>query len=301
MSQLPAEEFALCNGIELCYQQFGPADGEPLLLIMGLGAQMTFWPLPMIERLANKGYRVIRFDNRDIGRSGKLRSPHKQGALASMARYLTRLPLKTAYTLDDLVADTLALLDHLCIDKAHLVGASMGGMIAQLLAATHPERVLSLTSIMSNTNNPWLPPPKPAAMLALIGPKKIAQTEEEYVQMGRELLKQIGGTHPQGKLLDDMLKDSFARGINPRGVKQQFMAILASGDFTRQLQHITCPTCVIHGERDPLLRPRGGKASAKAIKGAELHLIKGMGHDLPAAVLPEVVNLIDNNAQRANA
>lgn len=298
MNSLPAEEFAHCNGIELCYQQFGPRDGEPLLFIMGLGAQMVFWPLALIEQLADKGYRVIRFDNRDIGHSGKVKSQIKQKTLPSMLRYLARLPVTSAYTLHDMAADTIALLDHLNIERAHLVGASMGGMIAQLTAADYPERVSSLTSIMSNTNSPWLPPSKPSAMLALVGPKKLAQTEAEAVLMGRELLRRIGGTLPQGEQLDHILATSFKRGVYPRGIKQQFMAILATGDLSRRLKTIDCPTSVIHGAADPLLRPAGAHASARAIKGAKLHLIKGMGHDLPPAVLDEVATLITENIQR---
>lgn len=295
---LPAEEFATCNGMNLCYQQFGPADGEPLLFIMGLGAQMVFWPDALMHDLAARGYHVIRFDNRDIGRSERLRCDSKQSALVSMLRYLARLKVDAGYTLYDMVDDTIALLDHLGIAQAHLIGASMGGMIAQLTTATHPERVKSLTSIMSNTNSPWLPPSKPSAILALIGPKKIAKTEDEYLSMGRELLTKIGGNLPQGTLLDDMLKASFARGIYPRGVKQQFMAILATGDFTSKLKTIRCPTTIIHGAVDPLLRPAGGRASARAITGARLELIDGMGHDLPPAVLPRMVELIDATAKR---
>ena len=293
---LPAEQFATCNGMELCYQEFGPATGEPLLFIMGLGAQMVFWPDELMEDLAARGYRVIRFDNRDIGRSQRLRCEQKQSALVSMLRYLARLKVDAGYTLHDMVDDTIALLDHLSIAKAHLIGASMGGMIAQLTCATHPERVKSLTSIMSNTNSPWLPPSKPSAMLALIGPKKIAKTEDEYVAMGRELLGKIGGTLPQGELLDTMLKASFARGIHPRGVKQQFMAILATGDFSGRLKTIRCPTTIIHGAVDPLLRPAGGRASARAIANARLEIIDGMGHDLPPAVLPRIAELIDATA-----
>lgn len=299
MIHTTGEQFATCNGLKLCYQQFGPETGEPLLFIMGLGAQMVFWPDALMEDLAARGYRVIRFDNRDIGRSERLRWDTKQSALVSMLRYLARLKVEAGYTLHDLVDDTIALLDHLGIDKAHLIGASMGGMIAQLTAATHPERVNSLTSIMSNTNSPWLPPPKPSAMLALIGPKKIAKTEAEYLSMGRELLAKIGGTLPQGELLDQMLSRSWERGIHPRGVKQQFMAILATGDFTSRLKTIRCPATVIHGAVDPLLRPAGGRASARAIPGARLEIIDGMGHDLPPAVLPRVADLIAATARRA--
>ncbi len=299
MSALPHENLATCNGLQLCYQQFGPEDGEPLVFIMGLGAQMVFWPLPLLENLADRGYRIIRFDNRDIGHSEKLRAKTHRNSMVSMARYLLRLKVDALYNLDDMVDDTIALLDELDIQRAHLIGASMGGMIAQLTAATHPDRVKSLTSIMSNTNSPWLPPSKPSALWALIGPREQPTTCEGYIAMGRELMKKIGGSHPQGELLDDMMRESWERGINPRGVVQQFMAIMATGDFSSRLRQVKCPTTIIHGAADPLLRPAGGKASAKAIKGAELHLINGMGHDLPPAVIPQVADLVDRNARKA--
>lgn len=297
----PTEQLAVCNGIEICYQSFGPDNGEPLLLIMGLSAQMVFWPIPLIDDLVNRGYRVIRFDNRDIGHSEKIRSSIRNSALGSMLRYLARMKVEAAYTLHDMVDDTLGLLDHLKIEKAHVVGASMGGMIAQLMAANHPERVKSLTSIMSNTNSPWLPPSKPKAMWSLIGPRDLPKTRDEQIRMGRETLASIGGTHPQGELLDTIMGETWDRGIYPRGVKQQFMAILATGDFTRELRKVRCPATILHGAVDPLLRPAGGKASAKAIKGAKLHLIDGMGHDLPPAVLPQVAELIHQTACSATA
>jgi len=299
MTQLPPEEFAQSNGITLCYQQFGPADGEPLVFIMGLGAQMVFWPVPLLQDLADRGYRVIRFDNRDVGRSTRFRWSLKGNALTALLRYTTRLSVPAEYTLRDMVKDTIGLLDHLGIDKANLIGASMGGMIAQLTAATFPDRVKSLTSIMSGTNNPWAAPPKPSAMKALIGPKKPAQNAEEYIALGTDTLKHIGGTLPQGELLDTILRASWERGLYLRGIKQQFLAILATGNLTSQLKKVRCPTTVIHGAVDPLLRPSNGKASAKAIKGAKLHLIKGMGHDLPPAVLPQLANLIEQTAKSA--
>lgn len=293
------ETLAETNGIELCYQQFGPDDGTPLVLIMGLGAQMVFWPMPLIDDLVARGYRVIRFDNRDIGHSTRFRWQQSGGATGALLKHLLKRPVATEYTLYDMVADTIGLLDYLNIDKAHLVGASMGGLIAQLTAATHPNRVASLTSIMSNTNSPWLTPPKPSALWALIGPKELPQTLDQYLKMGRATTRKIGGKLPQGDLLDEVLTETYHRGLYPRGIKQQFMAILGTGDISHQLKHIVCPTTVIHGAIDPLLRPAGGKASARAIHGASLKLIKGMGHDLPPAVLPQIANLIDATAKKA--
>lgn len=300
MTQLPPEQFAQSNDIKLCYQEFGPQDGEPLVFIMGLGAQMVFWPVPLLQDLANRGFRVIRFDNRDIGKSERFRWSIKSNALTAMARYTARLSVPAEYTLHDMVKDTVGLLDFLNIDKATLIGASMGGMIAQLTAATYPERVKSLVSIMSGTNNPWALPPKPSAMKALIGPKKPAQNVDEYITLGNNTLKYIGGSLPQGELLNEILRASWERGIYLRGIKQQFMAIMATGDFAKRLKAVRCPTTVIHGASDPLLRPSNGKASAKAIKGAKLHLIKGMGHDLPPAVLPEIADLIEQTAKIAS-
>lgn len=281
------------NGIELFYESRGPEDGEPIVFIMGLSAQLVFWPEALLDALANRGYRVIAFDNRDAGKSTAIRKPFRQGPLAAMLRYVLGLKVDAPYTLDDLAADTLGLMDALGIGQAHLVGASMGGMIAQLTAATHPDRVLTLTSIMSSTNSPFLPPPKPAALKILLAPRVKIETAEQYVEFGLGLMARLGGTLDQGRdELTEMFQRSWERGLNPRGVRNQFMAILATGNLTRRLRRVRCPAQVIHGGSDPLIRPAGGRASAKAIPGARLTILDGMGHDLPPAVVPRIADLI---------
>ncbi|EKF75972.1 alpha/beta hydrolase [Alcanivorax hongdengensis A-11-3] len=288
------------NGIELFYESRGPENGEPVVFVMGLSAQMVFWPDVLLDELAEQGYRVIRFDNRDVGKSTRIRKRFKQGPMGAIVRSMLRMKVESAYTLHDMVADTVGLLDGLGIDKAHLVGASMGGMISQLTAATHPDRVLSLTSIMSSTNSPLLPPPKPAALKTLVAPRVKIETEEQFIEFGLAMMAKLGGTLPQGtEELTEMYRQSWARGINPRGIRNQFMAIMATGNFTRQLKQVRCPTTVIHGGADPLIRPAGGRASARAIRGAHLSIIPGMGHDFPPSVIDRIATLIVENVQRA--
>ena len=288
------------QGIELFYDERGPEDGTPLLFIMGLSAQMVFWPAPLLDALAARGFRVIRFDNRDVGLSTLLREPLRHSAIAAIVRATLGLKVHAPYTLHDMVGDACALLDALGIERAHLIGVSMGGMISQLMAATRPERVSSLTSIMSSTNSRWLPPPKPAALKALVGPRVRITNEEQYIAFGRQMMRTIGGRLPPGEaLLEQMFGESWARGLHPRGVRQQFMAILATGDLTPYVKKIRCPATVIHGSADPLVRPAGGRASARHIPGAALHIIDGMGHDLPEQVLPQVARLIEQTVNKA--
>jgi pimeloyl-ACP methyl ester carboxylesterase len=202
--------------------------------------------------------------------------------------------------LDDLVADTMGLLDALGIERAHLVGASMGGMVAQLAAATHPERVLSVTSIMSSTNSPFLPPPKPAALKTLVAPRVKIETVEDYVAFGLGMMAKLGGTLDQGREeLTEMFQRSWERGLNPRGIRNQFMAIMATGNLSKRLKKVRCPAQVIHGGSDPLIRPAGGRASARAMPGARLAIIDGMGHDFPPSVQPRLIELVAENCARA--
>lgn len=288
------------QGIELFYDERGPVDGAPLLFIMGLSAQMVFWPAPLLDQLAAQGFRVIRFDNRDVGLSTHLRAPIRHSPLAAIARSMLGLKLTVPYTLHDMVDDTCALLDALGIDRAHLIGASMGGMIGQLMAATRPQRVLSLTSIMSGTNSRWLPPPKPAALKGLVAPRVRIENREQYIEFGRQMMRTIGGRLPQGDaLMEQMFGESWERGLHPRGIRQQFMAILATGDLTRYVKKIRCPVTVIHGSVDPLIRPAGGRASARHIPGAKLVMIPNMGHDMPESLLPRIAQLIEETARRA--
>jgi len=290
------------GGIELCYEDWGDEAAEPILLIMGLSAQMLVWPDEFCQMLVEKGYRVIRFDNRDIGLSTKVKAKiEKMNELVRMARFSLGLKSPAPYSLYDMARDSVELLDHLGIRQAHVVGASMGGMIAQVLAGTRPERVKSLGVIFSSTNQPLLPPPHPKALQPLMkGPGKGASTEE-IVAHSVKLFSIIGSpAHP----MPQEERESFSRRLisrnyHPAGVKRQFTAVLSSGSLKPVARKILAPTVVIHGKEDKLVPPACGKAVARAIRGAELHMIPGMGHDLPRALWPKFVHLIDSNARRA--
>ena len=286
---------ALPSGIELAYETFGDPGDPPLLLVMGLGTQMIGWPDPFCTRLAEGGLHVIRFDNRDVGGSTHL---HDAGAPDVMAA-LGGDASSASYTLSDMAADTVGLLDHLELDSAHVVGASMGGMIAQTVAIEHPDRVRSLTSIMSSTGDRGVGQPTPAGMGALLTPP--ASTREEAVDRTLAVFRVIGS--PGYTLDEDALRAraelSYDRGHDPDGVSRQLVAVLASGDRTARLGDVRVPTLVIHGADDPLVEPSGAHATAAAIPHAELVLIDGMGHELPAALWPQVVARIAALVERA--
>lgn len=290
------------NGIELFYESRGPETGETIVFVMGLSAQMVFWPEPLLDSLVERGYRVVRFDNRDVGKSSRIRRRLKHGPLTAIMRSYVGLSVDAPYTLHDMVDDTVGLLDALAIERAHVVGASMGGMISQLMAGKYPHRVLSLTSIMSSNNSRLVPPPKPAALKALVAPRVKIETEEEFVAFGLEMMAKLAGTLPQGREeLAEIYRQCWARGINPLGIRNQFLGIVATGALTPWLKKIDCPATVIHGGADPLIRPAGGKASARHISGAKLAILPGMGHDFPPAVLDQMSDLIAETAARANS
>jgi pimeloyl-ACP methyl ester carboxylesterase len=275
------------RGIELCCETFGDPTDPPLVLVMGLGMQMVHWPLPLIAQLVERGLYVVRFDNRDRGRSTHIgiRPP-------TPSRLLTRRFGADQYTLEDMALDTVGLLDALKLESVHLVGVSMGGMIAQTVAATRPRRVRSLTSIMSTTGSRRAGQPKPHIYPQLLKP---APGERDgYVEHMLALLTAIGAP---GDALDTpdiraYLADTYDRDPDVRGTGRQLAAILASGNRTRRLQAITAPTLVIHGEQDPLIAASGGRATAKAIPNATLMLIPQMGHGLPERLWPQLVDAV---------
>jgi pimeloyl-ACP methyl ester carboxylesterase len=284
------------TGVELCYETFGDPSDTPLLLVMGLATQMIAWRDEFCAELASHGHYVVRFDNRDVGRSARI-----DGPTPKLHQLVLRSPRGAPYTLGDMAADTVGLLDALEIEQAHVVGASMGGMIAQTVAARYPNRVLSLTSIMSNTGNRWTGQPHLTAYSALL--KAAPREREAFVEYVVESYARVGST---GYARDeDGLRDiagrSFDRGLNPAGTARQMWAITASGDRTEELGRITAPTLVIHGTVDKLVRPSGGFATQKAIPGARLVTIEGMGHDLPRALWPRYVELITEHAAAADA
>ncbi|HME70566.1 MAG TPA: alpha/beta hydrolase [Myxococcota bacterium] len=289
------------NGVELEYETFGAAQAPAILLIMGLGAQMILWDEEFCEALARRGYRVIRFDNRDVGLSTKLEDagvPNVATALAAMAQ---GRPPSAAYTLHNMADDTAGLLGALRIDAAHVVGASMGGMIAQTLAIRHPKRIRTLTSIMSTTGNPALPPATPAAMQVLMTP---APTQREaYIEHHVEVSKVVGspGFPFDPEAVRARGARVFDRGVFPAGIARQLVAILASGNRKPLLASVRAPTLVIHGSADPLVPIAAGRDTAQAVPGADLFEIEGMGHDLPREVWPRLVDAIAKHAGRAAA
>jgi pimeloyl-ACP methyl ester carboxylesterase len=292
---------ARANGIELCYEIFGASDAEPLVLIMGLGAQMIHWDDEFCRQLAARGFRVIRFDNRDIGKSTQMKGGKRLGGLELLKLKLFKTPVAAPYKLYDMATDTISLLDALHIKRAHIVGASMGGMIAQEIAIVFPERVRSLTSIMSTTGNPKVPGPTREASALLLAPP--VTTRDEFIVRFAQTWKLLRvGSFPQDEALDrERAIRTFERGLHPEGVGRQLRAILASGSRKERLAKVKAPTLVIHGTVDPLVRPEGGKDTAASIPGAKLLMVEGMGHALPIPMWPQIIDAIDKHAHGASA
>jgi pimeloyl-ACP methyl ester carboxylesterase len=294
-------QIARANGIDICYEIFGDAKAEPMLLIMGLGAQMIHWDDEFCRQLAARGFRVIRFDNRDIGKSSKLSGGKRLTAVELLKLRFLKIPVAAPYTLLDMAKDTISLMDVLGIQSAHLVGASMGGMIAQEIAISFPQRVRSLTSIMSTTGNPKVPPPTREASAILMAPPP-ATKEEFFVRFAQTWKILRGGSFPEDEALDrSRAERTYERGLNPAGVGRQLRAILASGSRKERLRAVKAPTLVIHGSVDPLVRPEGGKDTAASIPGAKFLLVEGMGHALPIPMWPPVIDAIDKHAHGAAA
>ncbi len=292
------------NGITLEYDVHGPESGEPLLLIMGLGAQMTHWPQAFIDDLAARGYRVIRHDNRDVGLSEKLDAAGAPDMQKVYGALMGGEKPPVAYLLSDMATDAAALLDALGVERAHIVGASMGGMIAQMLAAEHPHKVLSLTSIMSSTGNPALPPAKPEAMARLSDRGPDPRTDlAGFLDHGMSGARIMAGPNYEPDEVETRanLQAAFERSFYPVGFQRQMAAIVASGDRRDALKTITAPTVVIHGVDDPLVPKDGGEDTAANIAGAELHLLEAMGHNFPKPLYGKVADLIERATARARA
>jgi pimeloyl-ACP methyl ester carboxylesterase len=286
---------AQANGIELEYETFGDPSNPAILLIMGLGIQLLGWHEVFCNMLVERGFFVIRYDNRDVGLSSKI----EDGPEPDLMRLLAGDTSSASYTLDDMADDAAGLLDALGIEKAHLVGISMGGMIGQTLAIRHPDRVLSLTSIMSTTGGQAVGQPRQDVMMALITPAP--EDREAFVDYQANLFRLIGS--PDYPMPDDQLREiigqSYDRMHYPPGFLRQLTGIMASGDRTAALASVDVPTLVIHGEVDPLIQVDGGEATAKAIPGAKLVTIAGMGHDFPPQLWQRFVDEIVANAERA--
>jgi pimeloyl-ACP methyl ester carboxylesterase len=282
--------------VELCYQTFGDPADEPMLLIMGLGGPMTWWDPDFCQRLADRGFYVTRYDNRDTGRSSRLDGRVTKGA---MVRSFLGRKVRAPYSMDDLAEDGFVLLDHLGVGPAHLVGISMGGMIAQTMAVNDPERVLSLTSIMSTTGRRSVGWQDPRLLPMLMA--RGARTREAYVDGAARVWKMIGSPlYPDTTAaIADRAAETWDRGISASGVARQMAAILTQPDRTARLRGLRVPTLVIHGMSDKMVHVSGGRATSHAVPGSELLLVPGMGHDLPHALYDTFVDAIVRTAARA--
>ncbi len=283
------------NDVELCYQTFGDPDHEPLLLVMGLSGPMTWWDQAFCELLAGAGFHVVRYDNRDTGRSTRVRARvGRSQLLRAFAGQKVRVP----YSMADLAGDAVALLDHLGLDSAHVVGVSMGGMIAQTVAVEHPDRVRSLTSISSTTGRRTVGWQHPSLLPRLIAPRKAGR--EAFVESSVAMWSLIGsaGYPADPEALRTRAGDTFDRGVSASGVVRQMLAVLTQPDRTHRLRSLRVPALVVHGLEDKMVHVSGGRSTAAAIPGAELLLVDGMGHDLPPDLFPTLVEAIVRTARR---
>jgi pimeloyl-ACP methyl ester carboxylesterase len=292
---MPEEFCDVGRGMTLCYEGFGDPDDTPILLIMGLATQMIAWHEEFCEQLAERGFYVVRFDNRDIGRS-----THLGFSPPSMGQMFRRRVGPEQYTLSDMAEDTAGLLRKLEIAPAHIVGASMGGMIGQMLAAEHPEVVRSLTSIMSNTGSRRHGQPALSVYPYLLRPPP--HDRDGYIERSAEVFGLVGSTgfDRDEQYIRERAGRSYDRGFDVRAGGRQLGAIVATGDRTKILGQIKAPTLVIHGTVDKMIRPSGGRATARAIPGARLMMIEGMGHDLPRGVWPRIIDAVAEHARAAD-
>ncbi|WP_343599889.1 alpha/beta hydrolase [Mycobacterium sp.] len=276
----------------LYYEDMGDPYDPPVLLIMGLGAQLLLWRTAFCEKLVAEGYRVIRYDNRDVGLSSKTERRQSNGPLVPrLIKFALGLSTPSPYTLEDMADDAAAVLDHLSIPRAHVVGASMGGMIAQIVAARFAERTRSLAVIFSSNNRALLPPPAPRALLAILKGPAPGSPRDVVVDNAVRVVRIIGSPAypaPEQRIREEAI-EGYERSYFPWGVARQFSAILGSGSLVRYDRQITAPTVVIHGRADTLMRPSGGQAVARAIRGARLVLLDGMGHELPEELWDRVI------------
>jgi len=287
----------LPSGIELCYQTFGDPTGRPLLLVMGLGGPMNWWDADLCRMLAGAGFYVIRYDNRDTGRSSRIGVRVKR---STIVRAFAGGRVRAPYSIPDMAADAFGLLDHLGLEAAHVVGVSMGGMIAQTMAITQQQRVLSLTSIMSTTGKRSVGWQHPSLLPTLIGSR--GPGLEAYIRTSSRVWRLIGSPgYPQSDAeLRAKAEETFERGVSASGVMRQMLAVLTQPNRSLRLRSLRVPTLVIHGLADKMVHVSGGRATAAAIPGAELLLIDGMGHDLPRELFETFTDAIARTAERAN-
>lgn len=286
------------NGVELHYEDHGPTDAPTILLVMGLGAQMIAWPDEFVHGLVGKGFRVIRYDNRDVGMSQRMEQAATPNLVWTMLKARFGLPLGVGYTLSDMAKDGVGLLNALGIERAHVVGASMGGMIVQLMAANHRERLLSMTSIMSSSGAPGLPGPRADIRRQMMAARPSGANREEAVAFGAELVKSFSYPDPArpDNAHAEMAGQAFDRGYYPIGTRRQLLAIIADGSRVERLKTITTPTLVIHGGADPLVPKDGSIDIARHVPEARLEIIDEMAHDLPPSQVDRMVGLIAGHA-----
>jgi pimeloyl-ACP methyl ester carboxylesterase len=290
------------NNIDIYYEENGPADAPVILLVMGLGAQMIAWPDEFIHGLVSKGYRVIHYDNRDVGLSQRMDGAKTPNLVWTMLKARFGLPVRVPYTLTDMAADGIGLLDALGIDKAHVAGASMGGMIVQLMAANHRERLLSMTSIMSSSGKPGLPGARADIQKSFMVKRPPDASRNEAVAFGTELVRSFSYPDPARpeNAHAELTAKAFDRGYYPVGTRRQLLAIIADGSRVERLKTITTPTLVVHGGADPLVPKEGSEDIARHIPGARLEIIDEMAHDLPPSQVGRMVDLIAGHATQAH-
>jgi pimeloyl-ACP methyl ester carboxylesterase len=290
------------NNIDIYYEENGPADAPVILLVMGLGAQMIAWPDEFIHGLVSKGYRVIHYDNRDVGLSQRMDGAKTPNLVWTMLKARFGLPVRVPYTLTDMAADGIGLLDALGIDKAHVAGASMGGMIVQLMAANHRERLLSMTSIMSSSGKPGLPGARADIQKSFMVKRPPDASRNEAVAFGTELVRSFSYPDPARpeNAHAELTAKAFDRGYYPVGTRRQLLAIIADGSRVERLKTITTPTLVVHGGADPLVPKEGSEDIARHIPGARLEIIEEMAHDLPPSQVGRMVDLIAGHAKQAH-
>jgi pimeloyl-ACP methyl ester carboxylesterase len=284
---------AKANGIEIEYETAGAKSNPAILLIMGLGAQLTLWSDAFCEGLAAKGFYVVRFDNRDCGLSTDFDSWGQADLPAAIMKLMTGKKIEAPYLVGDMAADAVGLLEALGLERAHMIGASMGGMIAQVAAAKYPARTRSLVSIMSTSSRPGLPQGKPEAIKATL--ERPATSDRETMVRHYMMLRRTIGSpaYPESDAeMRRLVERNIDRRYYPAGVGRQYLAILASGDRVELLKTVKVPTLVIHGADDPLLPQEGGRDVAALVPGAQLEFYPGMGHDLPTALTPRLVDRI---------
>ena len=285
------------------FESLGDPAHPAIVLIMGLGMQLLGWPDSFCQALVARGFRVVRFDNRDVGLSGRVPGRKRPNVLLAMAAATLHLPVRSAYTLEDMAADTVGLMDRLGIERAHIVGASMGGMIAQIVAASYPQRVLSLTSIMSTSGNRKLSKPSKAAGKALLARPADPLNEESVIEHLVHVFGVIGSpAYPTSREeARARIGRSVRRAYDPAGVARQLVAVIAAGDRRAQLRGIRAPTLVIHGAQDPLVPLAAGRDTAAHIRGARMMVIEGMGHDFPEALMLPLADAIADHCQAAQS